>query len=106
MKALLILGIVLALCCPVTASAQTLEQAKKAHIEKTLKTAEGQKIKAAVEKYSKEYKLDKHYVYLDLNGFKETPDYDKVTAMLNDRINELKNQNSGNTLIRGIEFDD
>ena len=63
MRALLILGIVLALCGPVTASAQTLEQAKKTHIEKTLKTAEGQKIKAAVEKYSKDYKLDKNYVY-------------------------------------------
>ena len=63
MRALLILGIVLALCCPVTVSAQTLEQAKKTHIEKTMKTAEGQKIKAAVEKYSEEYKLDKNYVY-------------------------------------------
>ena len=63
MRALLIILTCLLLCCPTTVSAQTLEQAKKTHIEKTLKTVEGQKIKAAVEKYSKEYKLDKNYVY-------------------------------------------
>lgn len=58
MRALLILGIVLALCCPVTVSAQTLEQAKKQQVEAALKGPNGAVIKTSVKKYSEMYKIE------------------------------------------------
>ena len=63
MRALLILGIVLALCCPVTVSAQTLEQAKKQQVEAALKGPNGAAIKTSVKKYSEMYKVDEKLVY-------------------------------------------
>ena len=72
MKALLILGIVLALCCPVTASAQTLEQAKKQQVEADLKGPHGKQITASVKKYSKKYNVDEkmvHAIILTESGY-------------------------------------
>jgi len=61
MRLIVVMALCLILCCPV-AQAQTLEQVKKQHIEKTLKTAEGQQIKKAVKKYSEMYKIDEKLV--------------------------------------------
>ena len=72
MKALLVLGIVLALCCPVTVSAQTLEQAKKQQVEAALKGPHGEQITASVKKYSKKYNVDEkmiHAIILTESGY-------------------------------------
>ena len=72
MRALLIFGIVLALCCPVTASAQTLEQAKKQQVEKALSGPNGAQIKTSVKKYSNMYKVDEkmvHAIILTESGY-------------------------------------
>lgn len=72
MRALLVLGIVLALCCPVTVSAQTLEQAKKQQVEAALKGPHGKQITASVKKYSEKYNVDEklvHAVILTESGY-------------------------------------
>ena len=72
MRALLILGIVLALCCPVTVSAQTLEQAKKQQVEAALKGPHGKQITASVKKYSEKYNVDEkmvHAIILTESGY-------------------------------------
>ena len=80
MKKLFVLGFVVALLCTGSCMHETkaehqvqaekaapvltaAEQQKKAQIEKALNGPHGAQIKTAVEKYSKEYKLDKNYVY-------------------------------------------
>ena len=72
MRALLVLGIVLALCCPVTVSAQTLEQAKKQQVEAALKGPHGKQITASVKKYSEKYSVDEkmiHAIILTESGY-------------------------------------
>lgn len=74
MKYALILLTCLFLCCPVTVSAQTLEQAKKQQVEKALAGANGAQIKASVKKYSEKYNVDENLVYaviLTESGFSQ-----------------------------------
>jgi hypothetical protein len=47
--------------------------------------------------------LNKNYVYVDLTGSFDKPDYDVVTKMLYERIKEVKSGNE-KQLVNGIEF--
>ena len=48
--------------------------------------------------------LNKNYVYLDLSGSFEKPNYDDITKMLSNRIRNIKDNNNSKPLIKGIEF--
>ena len=72
MKHVLILCMCLLLLCPVTVSAQTLEQAKKQQVEAALKGPNGKQITASVKKYSEMYKVDEkmvHAIILTESGY-------------------------------------
>lgn len=72
MKYALIILTCLLLCCPVTVSAQTLEQAKKQQVERALNGPNGQQIKASVKKYSEKYNVDEkmvHAIILTESGY-------------------------------------
>lgn len=56
-KALITVLIAISMLSGVAYSA-TLEQVKKTHVQNALKTAEGKQIRAAVDKYSKQYQVD------------------------------------------------
>ena len=74
MRALILVGLVLLsmFVAGSPANSQTLEQAKKAQVEKSLSTSNGQIIKQAVDKYSKQYGMDPmliHAVILTESGY-------------------------------------
>ncbi len=74
MRALILVGLVLLsmFAAGSPANSQTLEQAKRAQVEKSLSTSNGQIIKQAVDKYSKQYGMDPmliHAVILTESGY-------------------------------------
>lgn len=77
MRKLILIGLVLfsMFCAGLPANCQTVEQAKKAQVQRALVTSDGVKIKAAVNKYSKMYGVEPalvHAIILTESGYNRT----------------------------------